>query len=290
MRIVLLGTGTPNAEPWASGPSFAVISGGQTYLIDAGCGIVRACTRAFYKGIDEMRPQNLDKVFLTHLHSDHTAGLADLILTPWVLEREHPLAVYGPAGTEQMVSCLKKAYRTDIDFRTKGPEKANETGIITEVHEIGKGVILEDERMKITAVPVSHGSLQCFGYIFESEGKKAVFSGDTKPMKTIAEAAADADILIHEAEYTEGLKERDEKWQIYHQQVHTLSKDLAGIMSQAKPKLTVTVHRILHLNFYGEKPVPAEEIRYREKKILEEIRALSDVPVVNGYDGDVFDI
>ncbi|MCR5229084.1 MAG: MBL fold metallo-hydrolase [Solobacterium sp.] len=290
MKIVLLGTGTPNAEPWASGPSFAVISGGRAYLIDAGCGVVRSCTNAFYSGIEELRPQNLNTVFLTHLHSDHTAGLADVILTPWVLERREPLSVYGPKGTENMVSHLKSAYQEDIGFRIGGPEKADRNGIRTAVHEISEGVVFDSSDMRVTAVRVSHGTLESFGYVFEAEGKKAVFSGDTRPVDQIAAAAEGADILIHEAEYTEGLQERDEKWRIYHSRVHTLSKDLADIMNRARPKLTVTVHRILHLNYYGEAPVPYEEVRRREEKLLEEIREVSACRVINGHDMDVFEI
>lgn len=89
--LVLLGTGTPNAEPNASGPSAAVVVGDQVYLVDFGPGVVWQCSRAYRKGITALHPKNLRTAFCTHLHTDHTAGYSDLIFTPWVLERKEPL-------------------------------------------------------------------------------------------------------------------------------------------------------------------------------------------------------
>ena len=72
--LVLLGTGTPNACPNASGPSSAVVVGDRAYLVDFGPGVVRQASKAYYKGIDALRPDRLTTAFCTHLHTDHTAG------------------------------------------------------------------------------------------------------------------------------------------------------------------------------------------------------------------------
>ena len=96
---MLLGTGTPNAEPDRSGPSVAIVVGDTPYIVDCGPGVVRRATAAQAAGIEALEPKKLTRLFLTHLHSDHTAGYPDLVLTPWVLEREQPLEVYGPPGT-----------------------------------------------------------------------------------------------------------------------------------------------------------------------------------------------
>src|SRR3954468_12755936 len=80
-RVVMLGTGTPNADPDRSGPAVAVVVNGRPYLVDAGPGVVRRAAAA------KLGMPSLDIVFLTHLHSDHTLGLPDLMLSPWVLER-----------------------------------------------------------------------------------------------------------------------------------------------------------------------------------------------------------
>ena len=272
MKLVLLGSGTPNAEPWAGCPCSAVITDSGTFLVDCGPGVVRACTSAFYKGTDELRPQDLCTVFLTHLHSDHTGGLAELILMPWVLEREKPLAVYGPHGTENMVYHIHKAYEADTDFRNDGPEPVNRTGLHTVSKTVDEGIVFDNGNLTVEAFRVSHGELEAYGYVFRENGKKIVISGDTCACEVMKEKAAGADLLLHEAEYTAGLSERTPAWQKYHSSIHTMSVDLADIMLAAKPKLTVTYHRILHLNYYGKYPVGYEEVRRREEALLDEIR------------------
>ena len=179
-KLVLLGTGTPNACPWASGPASAVVVDGHAYLVDFGPGVVRRAAEAYRRGEDALRPDLLDTAFCTHLHTDHTAGFADLIFTPWVLEREKPLGVFGPKGIRNMAQHLLSAYAVDIDFRLHGFERANENGYKVEATEIEPGVIYEDERVTVEAFTVSHGTLESYGYKFTTkDGKTVVISGDT---------------------------------------------------------------------------------------------------------------
>ena len=104
-KLVLLGTGTPPADPDRSGPASAIVVNDTPYLIDFGAGVVRRAMAAVAeRGIEALDPVKLRVVFLTHMHSDHTVGYPDLILTPWVLGRRVPLEVYGPAGLEEMTS------------------------------------------------------------------------------------------------------------------------------------------------------------------------------------------
>ena len=101
-RLVLLGTGTPNADPDRYGPSVAVVVDETSYLVDFGVGVVRRAAAAERAGIKALAAPNLTLAFATHLHSDHTLGLADLILTPWILDRVTPLTLYGPRGLRAM--------------------------------------------------------------------------------------------------------------------------------------------------------------------------------------------
>ena len=89
-RVVMLGTGTPNADPDRYGPAVAVVVDDASYLIDFGVGVVRRAAAAERSGINALGATKLTTAFATHLHSDHTLGLADLILTPWILERPTP--------------------------------------------------------------------------------------------------------------------------------------------------------------------------------------------------------
>lgn len=82
-KLVLFGAGTPNAEPDACGPASAVIVDDRAYLVDFGAGAVRQVSKAFHMGTDALNPKELKTAFCTHLHSDHTTGLADIIFTPW---------------------------------------------------------------------------------------------------------------------------------------------------------------------------------------------------------------
>ncbi len=291
-QLVLLGTGTPNACPWASGPASAVVVGDRSYLVDFGPGVVRQAAKVYAKGVDALRPDKLQVAFCTHLHSDHTGGYSDLIFTPWVLERPTRLQVYGPKGLQHMTDHIHAAYEVDIDFRTNGFEKANAEGYLVDVHEISGGLIYEDDRVQVEAIPVPHGTLESYAYKFTTcEGKIILISGDTAPVEILVQEARHADILLHEVEYTAGVSARLPKWQKYHREVHTFSTDLAQIALAARPKLLVTYHRIYHMEIQDNtKDIPAEIAR-RDAAILQEIRdAGYDGPVVNGCDLDIFEL
>lgn len=289
-KLVLLGTGTPNAEPNASGPSTAVVVDDNAYIVDFGPGVVRQCSKAYRKGIMALHPKNLKVAFSTHLHTDHTAGFSDLIFTPWVLEREEPLKVYGAKGLKNMADHILKAYEVDINFRINGFEKANPTGYEVQVTEIEEGVIYKDDLVEVEAIRVDHGTLESYAYKFTTPDKVILISGDTCPLEVIKEKATGCDILLHEVEYTGGLSQRTPQWQKYHSEVHTLSTDLAEIAKVAQPKLLVTYHRIYHMDVYNPDIDVEAEILRRTDKILDEIREAGyNGNVVNGQDLDIFE-
>ncbi len=289
-KLVLLGTGTPNACPNASGPASAVVVDGQAYLVDFGPGVVRQAAKAYRKGIDALRPDRLTVAFCTHLHTDHTAGYPDLIFTPWVLERKEPLKVFGPQGIQHMTDHILAAYEVDIDFRLHGFERANEVGYQVQVTEIEPGVVYQDEKVTVEAFLVSHGTLLSYGYKFTTADKVIVISGDTAPLEIVAEKAKDCDILLHEVEYSAGIAAREPKWQKYHREVHTLSVDLAEVAKKARPKLLVTYHRIYHMEIQDNTKDLDAEMAWRCEAILQEIRDVGyDGAVVNGQDLDIFE-
>ncbi len=274
MKTVLLGTGTPNAESHRSGPSVAIIADGISYVVDCGPGVVRRASAAFENGTRELEPKNLQNLFLTHLHSDHTAGLPDMILTPWVLERKPPLRVWGPRGTACMVKNILEAYRIDIHERLYGLEPANSTGIEVIVEEVGPGTVLEENGTSIEAFRVNHGGLESYGYRFTSRGTTVVISGDTAPFKDMDEHYGNCDILIHEVYSSAGFRRKTEDWRKYHRAVHTSAEELAEIAGRVKPGLLVLYHQLLH----GEE----------ECQLLAEITGIYSGDVVYGRDLDTF--
>jgi ribonuclease BN (tRNA processing enzyme) len=271
----LLGTGTPNADPDRSGPSVAIIAGGQPYLVDFGPGVVRRAAAARRAGIEALAVNKLNRAFVTHLHSDHTAGYADLIFTPWVLERKEPLEVYGPKGLKAMTDHLLKAYAEDIRVRLYGGEPSNKTGYRVNPHEVKPGVIYRDQNVTVKAFPVPHGSWQqAFGYRFETPDRVIVISGDTGPGESIAENCRGCDVLIHEVYSQAGFLKRPPEWQQYHSRFHTSSMELARIASRARPGLLILYHQL----WWGT----------TEEDLLREIKQGYDGRVVSGKDLEVY--
>jgi ribonuclease BN (tRNA processing enzyme) len=244
-RIVLLGTGTPNADPERSGPALAIIVEDTPYLVDFGPGIVRRSAAAFQLGVEALEPKRLARAFLTHMHSDHTSGYADLILSPWVLERTQPLTVFGPRGLKAMTEHILEAYKMDIRERLEGLEPINSTGWQVKVHEIEAGIIYEDEKVRVEAFPVVHGSWQAFGYKFNTPDREIVVSGDTAPAESLVAAARNCDVLIHEVYSTKALGKRPVDWQKYHSHVHTSSEQLTEIARRVRPGLLILYHQLM---------------------------------------------
>jgi ribonuclease BN (tRNA processing enzyme) len=269
-QVILLGTGTPNADPERSGPSVAIVANGTPYLVDFGPGVVRRAAAAHIK------PSDLRIAFATHLHSDHTVGLADLVFTPWTLERAAPLELYGPRGIRAMANHIVAAYREDIRIRLDGGEPSNKTGYKVNVHEIKPGVVYRDGNVVVTVFRVPHGEWrEAFGYRFDtSDGRSIVISGDTGPTDAVAKACNGCDVLIHEVYSIEGFKKRPVEWQKYHARYHTSSEELAAIATKAKPGLLVLTHQL----FWGTS----------EEDLLGEVRRGYLGRVVSGHDLDVY--
>jgi ribonuclease BN (tRNA processing enzyme) len=267
-KLILLGTGTPNAEPSRSGPAAAVVVGEQPYVVDFGPGVVR---RAVAAGLD---PKRLTRAFLTPLHSDHTAGYPDLVLTPWTLEREEPLEVYGPPGLQAMTERLLGAYEADIKERLGGLEPANETGWRVEAHDVEPGIVYRDDDVDVEAFAVDHGSWRAYGYKFQTADRAIVISSDTAPTEIIVEKSRGCDILVHEVYSAAGFETLPPAWQKYHAAVHTSPRELAEIASRAEPKFLVLYHQLLWGASYEE--------------LVAEVKESYGGEVVSGRDLDVF--
>jgi len=274
-QVVLLGTGTPNAEPDRSGPAVAIVVDQTSYLVDAGPGVVRRAAAAYRKGITALEPKRLRLAFLTHLHSDHTAGYPDLILTPAVLERDAPLVVYGPKGTRDMTANILKAWSADIDIRTHDLEPSKPAGYEVRAADVNPGVIFDDGLVSVSAIPVRHGAWKsAYAYRFVTPDRTIVISGDTAPADSIAAACDQCDVLVHEVYSETGFATRPPEWQRYHRAYHTSSVELAALAARARPKLLVLTHQL----YWG----------VSDEALLAEIRQIYAGKVVSGRDLDVY--
>ena len=243
-QVVMLGTGTPGPDPERSGPATAVVVNGTPYLVDFGPGVVRrAKAAAIDKGVRALEPINLRVAFVTHLHSDHTVGYPDLILTPWVIGRRVPLEVYGPTGIKVMTQHILAAYEEDIKARTRpdGNQHGFPQGSWVNAHEIAPGVIYRDTNVTVTAFPTKH-ALVSFGYRFDTPDRSIVISGDTAPTQATIDACNGCDILIHEVNTFAAVAARPLTFQAFAARYHTSTIQLAELATKAKPGLLVLYH------------------------------------------------
>jgi ribonuclease BN (tRNA processing enzyme) len=274
----MLGTGNPSADPERSGPAVAIVVNNTPYLVDCGPGIVRRASAAFRKGVEGLALPKLKTLFVTHLHSDHTLGYADLIFSPWVLGRKEALDSYGPSGLKAMTDHLLAAYSEDIAVRTDGLEQGNRTGYKVNSHEIKPGVVFKDENLTVKAFPVRHGSWkEAFGYRFETSDKVIVLSGDTAPADSVIENCNGCDLLLHEVYTQRGYDESKEDWRKYITSFHTSTKELSELATKAKPKLLVLYHQMF---FGGEKDT--------EEGLLREMHEFYKGSVVSAHDLETF--
>ena len=245
-KVVLLGTGTPIPDPDRSGPATAIVVGDSAYLVDFGPGVIRrAEAAALNRKIPAVEPGNLKIAFVTHLHSDHTAGYSDLILTGWTSGRTVPLEVYGPSGLTSMTEHILQAYRVDIETRTNadGNQRRFPNGWKVNAHDIKAGVIYKDEKVKVTAFATKH-AMESYGYRFETPDRTIVISGDTNPVEATIKACNGCDVLVHEAQPLEVLAKMPESIQSFDSKYHTTTEQLAELANKAKPKLLVIYHTV----------------------------------------------
>jgi ribonuclease BN (tRNA processing enzyme) len=281
-RVVLLGTGNPAADPERSGPATAIVVNGVPYLVDLGVGVVRrAKSAAVDKGVTALEPTNLRVAFVTHLHSDHTAGYADFILTPWVLGRRVPLEVYGPAGIKSMTGHLLEAYRIDFETRTNpktGSARQVPEGRRVTAHEISAGIVYKDANVTVTAFPTKH-AMESFGYRFDTPDRRIVISGDTGPTQATIDACHSCDVLVHEV-HALGLLAKMPDLRDFVAKYDTTTEQLADLATRANPRLLILYHTGLRSASNPQSP-SAEEL-------LGEITSRYSGRVVVGRDLDIY--
>jgi ribonuclease BN (tRNA processing enzyme) len=282
-QIVMLGTGTPIPDPDRSGPAVAIVIDTVAYLFDAGVGAVRRASAAGLKGVRAFASRTaggqpsprFDRVFLTHLHSDHTLGLADVIFTPWIQGRPTPLDIYGPPGTKRLVSGILEGNSEDIAERIASSGGPSPDGWKSVVHEITEGVVFKDSRVTVRPFAVPHARWKyALGYRIETPDRTIVISGDTRASSNFAEHCRGCDVMIHEVYSDSGFATLPRLRQAYHAQAHTSATQLGDIATRAQPRLLILYHQLL----FGA----------TEEKLLSEVRSRFSGRVVSAHDLEVY--
>lgn len=275
-KVVLLGTkGGPRMEKGLSWSTCSVIEvEGHPYIVDCGLGVTRQFVEAGYS------LSQVDNIFITHHHSDHNLEFGPLVHTLWTSGTSYHVNVYGPKGTQNLLDGFLKSLEIDINVRIED-EKQRDLASIIKVSEISEGLVMEDERVKVTALKVVHGLLEnCFAFKFETKDKKVVFSGDTIYFPPLIEFSKDADLLVHEVMLERGinvLAERLKKVKpnlIDHLMIsHTTAEDAAKLAKEANVKHMVFNHYVPH--------IPKE---FPNSEFVDAAKRVWDGKITAGYD------
>ena len=216
-------------------------------------------------------------MFLTHLHSDHTVGIPDLWLTPWIFGRwEEPLYVWGPTGTKHMMSKLQEAFEFDLQIRPIH-DLLPEEGAQIVVQEIREGVVHENDGVKVTAFEVDHRPVKpSYGYRVDYEGRSVVLSGDSRFCENLIKFAENTDLLIHNvgAAREEDLKVSERYRRIMA--LHSHPEETGELFTRVGPRLAVYTHMVL--------------FKVGKDEIIERTRKTYGGPLVIGEDLMSFEI
>lgn len=242
--VITLGTGTPVPNPERFGSSTAIAIGRRVFLFDAGPGVMRRVAAA------GLPIDGVTAAFITHLHSDHTLGLPDLIFTTWTMGRSTPMKLIGPPGLKRMTDHIGEAWVEDTAVRIQGLERGRPGGYRVDVRETTGGVVFDSGGVKVTAIRVSHGNwAHAFAYRIDGGGRSIVLSGDTRYSEALEKAAANVDVLIHEV-YPETRvapepRPGGEFWPQYLREAHPSDVEVGRLAAKAQPKLLVLSHVLL---------------------------------------------
>jgi len=242
LKVVVLGSGAgPGVNTQRYGPAILVDAKGEKLLFDCG----RAATiRLAEAGVSV---KEIDKIFLTHLHSDHILSVPDVLLVGWAFQRMTPLRVWGPEGTKDMMDNMLKTFAFDIHVRRDVDEKFSSEGIKVEASDIREGAVYEHNGVKVTAFLVDHGPVKpAFGYRVDAGGHSVAMSGDTRFSENLIRNATGVDVLIHEvanntiAEIMGRGNTREQAEKINNH--HTSAAETGVVFSRTKPRLAVYAH------------------------------------------------
>ncbi|MDG2242968.1 MAG: MBL fold metallo-hydrolase [Rhodospirillaceae bacterium] len=242
LKATILGSGYVEPLPDKYGASILVEAGTETLLFDAGRGTTIRLNQI------PVPYDTVDKVFLTHLHSDHVVGIPDLYLTGWVLGRRNTaLRLWGPDGTSRMAQHLVDAFDFDITIRRDKHTRYAAIGATIDATDFEEGVVFESNGVTVTAFEVDHGPVKpAFGFRVDYAGHSLAISGDTRPSENLIAQSREVDVLFHEAFAPEAYSNAhpDVPYLVIKaiESVHTTPTQAGEIFAAVNPRLAVFYH------------------------------------------------
>ena len=274
IKVTLVGTGGPEFFPDRQGIATLVEANGELLLFDVGHG----ASQGLYES--RIDPKDIRHIFLTHLHNDHYEGLPQLWLTPWfLLGRDHGFELWGPEGTEEMVSGMRTMFAHDLETRVNAFNPSENLDI--QVQPLKDGIIFERNGVSVTAFTVEHADGNpAFGYRIDYAGRSVVLSGDTTLDDNVITHGTGADLIVHNViAFSERLSALPEMQGVLAKL--TTPEQAAAIFAQTEPGMAVYSHIVT-------KEIDPSEV---PETLIGRTRAAGyDGPLVMGEDGMVIRI
>ena len=282
MRITALGTGMPNQSPSNVAASFLVeLGNGESFLFDMGTG---ATDRLAGLEVDYSK---LDKVFASHLHTDHVGDIAALWVAGWLNGRYTPLHVYGPSGSSPELGIkvhidhIREAWAWDVTSRAGTLPNAGGEIVAHEFDFSRTAVIYNKNGVTVKAFPAIHIRDGSVSYRLDWNGLSFVFGGDSVPNKWFQKEAKGADVVVHECFFTpenwiriSGFPYKQAYW--VTSVIHTPPEGFGKLMSMVKPRMAVAYHYWNHRDI--------------ELEIFEGVRKTYDGPLTMSDDLTVINV
>jgi ribonuclease Z len=233
LKVTLLGTSGPSQSIDHAETGTLVQAGAETLLFDCGRGVPERLV--------QINAGNVNKVFLTHLHSDHTQGLPVLWMGGWNARGANPLSIWGPgvdvdqpAGTAILGAMIANAYATNTHIRRDLVGMWDPNGIVLNTTEIEEGIVYQNNGVTVTAFLVDHDPVHpAFGYCIDYAGHSVALSGDTRPSDNLVKFSQGVDVLVHEV-----FSGNTGPTAAYH----TSPAGAAAIFNRVAPRLAVYSH------------------------------------------------
>ena len=200
-RVILLGSkGGPSPSPSRAPACVAIVIGGSIYLVDCPNGVARQIVMA---GLSLDR---LSQVFITHNHSDHVLDVGSLLVLAWGSGLKSAVGVHGPSPLRKIVAQSLAASSYDIAARMREEGRPPLKPLIHVHEQESAGPVFRDATVTVSCTAVDHYTVRpALAYRFDTPTRSIVISGDTTCSDALVDLARDADLLIHEAMYADGI-------------------------------------------------------------------------------------
>ena len=232
--LITLGTSAgPSLTPGRAQTSHLLTINGTYYVVDAGDGVARRMARA------GAEVREVEIIFLTHHHDDHTAGLGTLMSLAWDRQRTEPINVYGPPRTKELVDAIVRYCSISADIRIADGGRSVPLDKVFFGHDVGIGEIYQDDNIRVSATENTHfsfhqgdaaGRYKSYSYRFETPDRVIAFTGDTGFSAAVITLVRDSDVLVTETSSCDERKTRminDGTWKAMS------TAEQEGIMRQA---------------------------------------------------------